>query len=120
LEILPPTKRITGGADLPDALLRVVDEFVDDEIGARADGEGRAVDEKHLHHASGLTAAATPTLSAAAGAMATASPSERPSRAAAPLNRAQGESRDEYIPVIPQNLFCTPISAMRSSYCLIS
>ena len=56
-EILPPTKRITPlemeAAILAGSLLRVVDEFVDDEVRARAHGEGRAVDEQHLHQAAG-------------------------------------------------------------------
>src|SRR6185437_5154797 len=33
------------------AALRVVDEFVDDEARAWADGEGRAVEQEHLHDA---------------------------------------------------------------------
>jgi hypothetical protein len=31
----------------------VVDEFIDDEARARADREGRAVEQQHLHHAGG-------------------------------------------------------------------
>ena len=38
-----------GGHHLALVLVGVVDEFVDDEVGAGADGEGRAVDEQHLH-----------------------------------------------------------------------
>ena len=54
-EILPPTKRITplekDATISPVLLVGVVDEFVDDEVRARADGEGRAVDQEHLHEA---------------------------------------------------------------------
>ena len=37
-----------GRDDLSAVRVRVVNELVDDEIGAGADGEGRAIDEQHL------------------------------------------------------------------------
>jgi hypothetical protein len=40
-----------GGDDLALILLRVVDELVDDEIGAWSNGKCRAVDEEHLDEA---------------------------------------------------------------------
>src|SRR5262245_27978737 len=59
-----------------------------------------------LEKASGLTAAATPTLSAEAGAIALATANDRP-RSAVALTDAL--SLDFRVMAMPQNLFCTPM-----------
>jgi hypothetical protein len=52
LEIFPPKAKhalAESGDDLALILLGVVDELVDDEIGAWSHGEGRAVHQQNLH-----------------------------------------------------------------------
>ena len=129
-------------AAISPVLAGVVDEFVEDEVRAGPDGEGRAVHQEDLHQPAasrvdalveedrladvelglgcagesregiGIDGGSDPTLLARATLASPASPTRSALATANPLR--------SLVLCIPQNLFCTPTRAVRSSNALKS